>query len=95
MQLSDRLRIAVALRQECTATVADKLGVARSTVNSWNKGNTEPTIKQIQSIAQFLRVSPAWLGLGDGEMLMVSDELPSQISTNATTHSNRSQNQAG
>jgi transcriptional regulator with XRE-family HTH domain len=74
MDLSGRLRMAVALRREPRTTVAKRLGIARSTLVNWCNGLTAPTVEQVRSLAQLLNVSDSWLAFGSGDMLVESAE---------------------
>lgn len=61
MTFSDRLkeaRIAIGLTQE---QVADKLGVAKSTLAGYEKGNREPSIPTVQKIMEVLAVDANYL----------------------------------
>ena len=61
MTFSDRLkeaRIAIGLTQE---QVADKLGVAKSTLAGYEKGNREPSIPTVQKIMEVLSVDANYL----------------------------------
>lgn len=61
MTFSDRLkeaRIAIGLTQE---QVADKLGVAKSTLAGYEKGNREPNIPTVQKIMEVLAVDANYL----------------------------------
>jgi len=61
-------RIAEARRQAglTQADLADRLGVAQSTLARWESGAREPARAVVRRLAQLLRVSAGWLESGEG-----------------------------
>ncbi len=49
------------------AELAAELGVLPITVYRWETGKRRPSIETLEAIADFLRVSRAWLITGHGE----------------------------
>lgn len=65
MKFSDRLSRILSgkksLEKISGSEIARKLGVEKSTVSSWKRGRTEPSIEMIHRLAEVLEVSPGEL----------------------------------
>jgi transcriptional regulator with XRE-family HTH domain len=62
-----RLNMLVLERKLSNYRIARALKVTEGAVRSWRKGRTEPKGKNLQSLASYLGVQPAWLLYGDEE----------------------------
>ena len=65
---SGRFNYVLQLRGEFCKPLAYRLGYQHSTLLDWAKGKYFPRLPAIVDIAQALRVSPAWLAFGEGDM---------------------------
>jgi transcriptional regulator with XRE-family HTH domain len=56
-----RLRSAREMRGLTQSAVARKMDVARRTMSRWEKGETEPSLSEVDSLSRLLRVSTDYL----------------------------------
>lgn len=57
-------RVAAGLGQE---ELANRLGVKRQAISTWENGKRHPPMTDVEDIAKAVSVRPAWLAYGDGE----------------------------
>jgi len=62
--LGDRIRKARTNAGLDQAELAEKVGVSRQAVGSWERGRTVPSLPQSRSLAETLAVSLDWLAYG-------------------------------
>lgn len=65
---SGRFVLALRLRNAHCKPLAYQLGYAHSTLLDWARGKYYPRLPAALDIAQALRVRPAWLAFGEGDM---------------------------
>ncbi len=63
--ISDRLRSARKARKVTQVELAERTGVAHSTVVRIERGQAKPRIETIWAFAEALGVDPKWLTFGD------------------------------
>jgi len=72
--LSDRIRELRLQKNLTQAQVAERLGITKNAVNSWEKSASSPTLKNIAELAGILGVSTDYLlGVKRGVTLDISD----------------------
>jgi transcriptional regulator with XRE-family HTH domain len=69
-RLSDAIKAAGILQID----LAERIGVTRSAVYRWIKGEKLPTIPQLEAFAGVLQVDRVWLSTGVGQMPMVDPD---------------------
>ena len=66
--LSERIRTARNRKGPTGKELAKMLGVSESTIYNWQRGDSEPTVGQLQLIADAYAVDFVWLAAGEGSM---------------------------
>lgn len=66
MQFPERLKALIKERSISLRELAGKIGVAHVTIYKWSKGVTKPTDENIEQLAEFFGVTPAFLKYGEG-----------------------------
>jgi len=61
MTLGERIRKTRLEKKISQQTIADALGVTRSSVSQWEKGKNDPSSDKYRLLAEVLGVSPDWL----------------------------------
>ena len=86
MNFTERLGLALKQSGHKKTDIGRALKVTRATVHNWFAGN----IKEIKgynliALANFLKVSPTWLGTGEGAMTLTVKELTLQLDDDSIT----------
>lgn len=75
IEIGKRIHMARELRNATLDDIANDIGVAKSTVQRYEKGLiSKPKIPVLHSIANSLEVNPAWLVLKSDDMVITYDE---------------------
>lgn len=72
MKLCDRLSSLMQERDIGIRELARKIGVSHPVVSSWKRGDTEPRGDNLEALAEFFKVTPAFLKFGEVGTGMVS-----------------------